>query len=205
MNRNTTMVLAVVFVALLVVTLIARQAQQNKAAASTPTPEFASGQLWPIGADQIADVWLVDIANNRAVALRKDDQGIWKLTAPEARQADQAQAEAAASRFASLYASTTITTATDLTGFGVLSPTYTFGVGLTDGTELKASLGDKTPTGTSYYVLRAGEMNPVVVDSTSIEGLMALLTAPPYYVPTATPPPTVDPNATLIPASPTTP
>jgi hypothetical protein len=201
MNRNTTIVLAVVFVVVLGVTLFARRAQENAPATSTPVSTTGAGQLWTVTAEQIVGVWLVDLTNNRAVALAKSDQGTWSVTAPDARQADQVQAETAASRFTGLYASTTITTATDLTAFGVLSPTYAFGVELADGTQLKAAVGEKTPMGTSYYVLRDGDANVVVVDGFSIDNLVALLDAPPYYVPTPTPTATAEVSGTPTPSA----
>jgi hypothetical protein len=46
-------------------------------------------------------------------------------------------------------------------------------------------VGDKTPTGTAYYLLRQGEGNVVVVSSASIENLTALLDQPPISTPTA--------------------
>ena len=50
-------------------------------------------------------------------------------------------------------------------------------------------MGDKAPTGSGYYVLRDGESNAVVVSTSAIDGLVALLKAPPYAAPTATPSP----------------
>jgi hypothetical protein len=65
------------------------------------------------------------------------------------------------------------------------------GVKLVDGSNVRVSIGDKAPTGSGYYVLRDGESNAVVVSTSAIDGLVALLKAPPYAAPTATPTPTV--------------
>jgi hypothetical protein len=156
-----------------------------------PTPIPGSGPLFSTTAEQITGVWIVDMAANRSVALSKDAQGNWQVTSPTVRPADQTQAQSWASQFANVYVSTVITTATDLTPFGVLSPTYALGVKLVDGSNVRVSIGDKAPTGSGYYVLRDGESNAVVVNTSAMDGLVALLNSPPYAAPTATPTPTV--------------
>jgi hypothetical protein len=93
----------------------------------------------------------------------------------------------AATSLAGLTVATTVTSTTDLRLFGVVSPTYQLQVTLSDGTQRTAAIGDKTPTGTAYYVLRAGETNVVTVASAFVDPLLALLDNPPIIQPTATP------------------
>ena len=76
----------------------------------------------------------------------------------------------------------------------MLSPTYQLQLTLVDGSQLMAAIGDKTPTGTGYYVLPAGAANVVTVNSSSLEFVLALLVSPPIIPPTATP--TVELTAT---------
>src|SRR5690606_26020765 len=123
---------------------------------ATPTAGTAVTYLWTLTADQITGVRVVDEANDRSVAFSKDAAGVWGLTEPASEPADQTAASSAATRFVNLGVSSVITTTTDLAPFGVLDPAYTLHVSLADGTQLEAAVGDKTPIGTGYYVLRSG-------------------------------------------------
>jgi len=205
MNRRTTWILVGLAALLAAYVWYSGRPKGNAAAGtetpSVPTPIPGSGPLFDTTAEQITGMWMVDMAANRSVALSKDAQGNWQVTSPTVRPADQTQAQSWASQFANVYVSTVITTATDLTPFGVLSPTYALGVKLVDGSNVRVSMGDKAPTGSGYYVLRDGESNAVVVNTSAMDGLVALLNLPPYAVPTAPPTPTVDLTATaLVPA-----
>ena len=200
MNRRTTWIL--VGLAALLAAYVWYSGRPNSGAAGgtatpgIPTPIPGSGPLFNTTAEQITGMWVVDMAANRSVALSKDTQGNWQVTSPNARPADPTQAQSWASQFANVYVSTVITTATDLTPFGVLSPTYALGVKLVDGSNVRVSMGDKAPTGSGYYVLRDGESNAVVVNTSAMDGLAALLQSPPYATPTAAPTPTVELTAT---------
>ena len=198
MNRRTTWILVGVALLLGGYVWYSGYSKQKAAAQATPapTPVPGSGMLFQTTADKIGGVWIEDMAANQTVAFSKDAQGNWQVTSPEARPADPVQAAGRAAQFANLFVSTTITETTDLKPFGVFSPTYTLGVTLVDGTELKASVGDKTPTSSGYYVLRSGESNVVVVNTSAIDGLTALLATPPYFVPSATPGPSPTPSPT---------
>jgi hypothetical protein len=121
------------------------------------------------------------------VELVKDGVGIWSLVEPGPQPADQTAATTAASSLANLIINTTLTTTTDLAPFGVLSPTYRLSVNLIDGRVLAAMIGDKAPTGTTFYVLRDGESTIVTVNSTGLDPIIGLLDNPPVVPPTATP------------------
>jgi hypothetical protein len=202
MNRRMTWIL--VGLAALLAAYVWYSGRPNSGAASGtatpgfPTPIPGSGPLFNTTAEQITGVWIVDMAANRSVALSKDAQGNWQVTSPDERPADQTQAQSFASQFANVFVSTVITKSADLTPFGVLSPTYALGVKLVDGSNVRVSIGDKAPTGSGYYVLRDGESNAVVVSTSAIDGLVALLKAPPYAALTATPTPTVALTATAL-------
>jgi uncharacterized protein DUF4340 len=200
MNRRTTLILVGLAALLAVYVWYSGRPGSNAAGTGTPslpTPIPGSGALFKATAEQIAGMSIVDKAGNRSVALSKDAQGNWQVTAPDVRPADPTQAQSWASQFANVFVSTVITQSTDLTPFGVISPTYTAGVKLVDGTNVSVSIGDKVPTGSGYYVLREGEPNVVVVDTSAIDGLVKLLGSPPYFVPTATPSPTGALTATV--------
>ena len=195
MNRRMTWILVGLAALLAAYVWYSGQPRGNAAAGtetpSVPTPIPGSGPLFNTTAEQITGVWIVDMAAHRSVALSKDAQGNWQVTSPDERPADQTQAQSFASQFANVFVSTVITKSADLTPFGVLSPTYALGVKLVDGSNVRVSIGDKAPTGSGYYVLRDGESNAVVVNTSAMDGLVALLNSPPYAAPTATPTPTV--------------
>jgi len=187
MNRNTTIVLVMAFGLLLLYVLLVQRPRDEAAANATPTVSPRPGPVWSFTSDQVAEFGITDLPKNRNVTVAKDAQGVWMVTAPEARRADESQISSKVGQLANLSVSTIITKSADLSPFGVLSPTYTIGVKLADGSQLKAAVGDKTPTGTGYYVLREGETDVLVVNSGSVDSLVGLLDNPPYFVPTPTP------------------
>jgi len=201
MNRKTTLALFVVLILLGAYVVFVQAPKDKVAAEATPTLVGGGGMLWNMPADQILSVRIVDRIKNRSVAFAKSSAnlGVWSVTEPEPATADQNAAASAAASLTNLHFSTTITTATDLNAFGVLSPTYTIEIKLADGSQLKAAVGNKTPTNTGYYVLRGAETNVLVVDSGSLETVLKLLDTPPA-VPTSTP--TATPYPTLPPVAP---
>ena len=162
------------------------QVPKDKAAASATGTPSSVQYLWTLSTDQVTGLRVVDRARGSEVALVKDAGGAWTLTSPAGQVTDQAAAGTAIGGLGTVIVDGTITSTTDLTAFGVLSPTYTIEVTLADGSKLKASVGDKSPTGTDYYVLRDGEANVVTVGSFSIEQLTGLIDRPPVAAPTAT-------------------
>lgn len=189
MNRRLTIGLVVVFAGLLLYVLMVERPGQDGANATATLP--ATTYLWTLTADQITGMRLEDRVGGGVVDLAKDASGAWALNAPGPQPADQAKAAAAISGLTSLAVNSSITTTTDLSGFGVLSPTYQLRVRLLDGRQLTAAIGDKAPTGSTYYVLREGETNVVTVNNFGLDALIALLNDPPVVPPTATvtPPP----------------
>jgi hypothetical protein len=75
----------------------------------------------------------------------------------------------------------------DLAAFGVLSPTYVIEIKLADGKLLKAAIGDKTITGSQYYLLRDGETSVLLASSFSLEPVLKMLDEPPVVKPTEAP------------------
>ena len=201
MNRRTTLVLFVVVVLLGAYVLFVQAPKDKKAAEATPTLVGGGGVVWSMSADQILSVRIVDRVKNRSVSFAKSSAnlGVWSVTEPEPAAADQNAAASAAASFTNLHYSTMITTVTDLSGFGVLTPTYTIELKLADGSALKLAVGSKTPTDIGYYVLRDNETSVLVVDTGTMDTVLKLLDTPPL-VPTPTP--TSTPNPTLPPVAP---
>ena len=186
MNRKLTIALVVVFAALAVYALVIQVPKDNAAANTTATVAPAV-YLWTVRADQINGVHVVDHVSGQGMDLVKDTAGTWSLVRPGPQPAEQSLAASDVSGLMTLAVDGTITTATDLASFGVLSPTLTVEVDLADGTKLKAAVGNKSPTGTDYYVLREGETQVVLLSSSAQGTLASLVTTPPVVPPTATP------------------
>jgi hypothetical protein len=186
-NRNLTLGLVVV-AALLGLYVAFVQLPRNRAADVTPTVRVTE-YLWSLTADQVSGLRLEDRANGRAVELTKDAAGVWSLVEPGPQPAEQGAATSAATSVTNLTINTTLTQTTDLAPFGVLSPTYRLTVTRTDGWILAAAIGDKAPTGTSYYVLRDGEAVLLTVNAFGLDSIIGLLENPPL-------PPTLTPEAT---------
>lgn len=201
MNRKTTVVLFVIVVLLGAYVFFVQSPKDKAAAEATPTLVGGGGVVWSMSADQILEVRIVDTVKNRRVGFVKSSAnlGVWSMTEPEPATADQNAAASAAASFTNLHYSTIITTATDLSGFGVLTPAYTIELKLADGSQLKLAVGNKTPTDIGYYALRDSETSVLVVDTGTMDMVLSLLDTPPL-VPTPTP--TLTPNPTLPPIAP---
>lgn len=202
MNRNLTIGLVIVFVALLLYVLLVQRPAQEAQANATPTPApvvTTSGALWEgVTADQILSVSVTG-PDGTVTFGRASASEAWAVTAPEAQTADQLQAAQNAATVANLRYSNIITTTTDLAPFGVLSPTYQIEVKLADGTSKTLRVGDKTPLNTGYYAVRGTDTNALVVDTSSVEMMAGWVQNPPVFVPTPTPDPSLVPILTPTP------
>lgn len=189
MNRNTTIALSIVFGGLLLYYLLV-QAPKDKAAATSSATPFGGQEtsyVWQTTSDQVSGVRLEDRVNHRSVAFAKDASGGgWVVTEPEASPADPGAVGLATSSLASMPVNATITETTDLGAFGLIGAQYSLEFTLADGQKMKAAIGDKTPTGSGYYLQREGDSQVLVVASYGLDSIIALLKKPPYQ-PTATP------------------
>jgi hypothetical protein len=185
MNRNLTIGLVLVFAVLVVYALVVQVPKDNAAASASQTLP-ATTYLWTLQASQITGVHVTDHTAAKSMDLVLDASGTWSLVNPGPQPADQSLAASDVDGLQTLTTDGTITTATDLAAFGVLSPTLTVEVDLADGTKLKAAVGDKAPTGTDYYALRDGETQVVLLSSAAQGTLTSLLSAPPVVPPTET-------------------
>lgn len=202
MNRNTTIALVVIFAALLVYVLVVQRPADEAAQNATPTAgAVTSGPLWgTLTGDQVLSVRVEDRAQGRSVAFgRAEAAASWGVTEPESKSADQLAAASNVATLATLTYQSQFTPGAGLEAFGVLSPTYVIEIKLVDGRLLRAFVGDKTPTGDSYYVQQEGQAQVSVVSGVSLSAIFSWLDQPPYLQPTATP----TPDVTVTPVEPT--
>ncbi len=185
MNRRTTWIL---LVALAILGALAYYLNTNPDAFSTATPTPTTSAepttLWSLDTANVLSFSVVDNVNKVTFSAAVDANGTWVITQPEPGEADQTQLSSLASSLGALYVNRTITETTDLGEFGLLSPDYTLEVTQIDGSVVKASVGQKNPAGTSYYVLRSGEANAILVSSFSLDTFLGLPAQPPFVVPT---------------------
>lgn len=201
MNRNTTLILVGVFAVLLAYIFLVQQPAENAQTEATPTAApVLSGPVWGgLTADRILGIEVEDRAQARTVAFgRSEAAAAWTVTAPQAQPADQLVAATNAATLANLQYRATVTTTTELSAFGVLSPTYVIRVTVVDGPALVLNVGDRTVTGTDYYVALEGAANAQIVNGFSLDPILGWLDAPPYLPPTATP----EPVGTPVPETP---
>ncbi|MCS6909720.1 MAG: DUF4340 domain-containing protein [Anaerolineales bacterium] len=193
MNRNTTLILLGIFALLLIYVLLTQNAAPGSASAtSTLAPTSAvSGPLWSgVTADQVLRVHVTNRVTNKSVAFGRDSvEASWSVSEPETQPADQLTAANNVATLVNLQYRNLITATTDLSVFGVLSPTHRLEIGLVDGRTLKLVVGDKTVTGMDYYVQREGEATVLVVNSFSLDPILGWVENPPYLPPTSTPEP----------------
>ncbi len=160
MNRNTTLILVGVFAALLLYAVFVQRPADEAKANATPTPGvLTTGSLWgTLTADKILSIQIEDRAGGRRTVFgRTDPAAAWTVSEPAALPADQ-----------------------------LAAASYTIDIAVTDGEPLTLSIGDRTPTGDAYYVVRPGLDQVMVVGAASFTSVFSLLDQPPYLQPTAT-------------------
>lgn len=136
----------------------------------------------------------VESSTGETVELAHDAEQAWTLTLPIEAAADQGLAEAAASQVTTLRVLDQVDLGLEIIGLD--RPTYVITIGFTGGTVHKLEVGSLTPTQSGYYVRVDGE-RLVIVNKTSLDSLLNLVTAPPYAeTPTPSPlPPTATPDS----------
>jgi hypothetical protein len=146
------------------------------------------------------------ISGTKTVSLRKDvTSTTWSLVLPIKADADPYSVPSQADALQNLKASAVLTSATDLSQYGLDKPAMQVMVRATGSTQFKHTLqvGLTTIDGSGYYVKEADKKTVYVVDNTTIEPLRTWLDTPPKAQPTATPlpitvvPPTNTPPQTI--------
>ncbi|MEJ5223492.1 MAG: DUF4340 domain-containing protein [Anaerolineales bacterium] len=155
---------------------------QTPTVTPAPTPAF----LFVNDSTQIVNFSLLD-ASGEYSTLTRGAGGVWMLeTRSYNGNADQGQAEAAASQVAALRILNTLDSTPALADIGLEPPAYTLKV-TTAGGEQTVKIGNATVTGSGYYVLNA-DGTVSIVSKFGIDALLNLLTTPPFaQTPTPSP------------------
>jgi len=198
MNRQTGLIL---LVCILVLGGIAYYLNLNPDVANNPTPTSSvpsaptQTQLWSIDPAQVQALTVFNATTQVTFKAQRDSSGNWMIAQPQSGVADPTLMSTIVNTAVSLTVSQTLDDVGNLADFGLTAPLYAMEVKLKDGQSFKATIGQKTVTGSAYYVLSNGSTTPVLVPSGSLDTLLNLPTTPPLALPT--PEATVDLLPTL--------
>jgi hypothetical protein len=147
--------------------------------------------VWDLDAMQIFGVRVVDNTSGAATALVMDANGNWRLTEPVQAAALREQVVYMVDTLARLPLQRTIAEppAAELSGYGMITPTYTIEVQVSDGRTLRLNVGNKA-IGSAYYAQRGGEQAVILVTDYALEGVTNIIRTPPIAptpVPTGLP------------------
>lgn len=194
--RRSTIVFVLLFIAAAVVYYFINNREEPADISLTLEPEDVVAYLF--SADEgVPSGIRVEAKDGAVVEVARDADNAWALIQPFEAAANSGSVEAAASQITTMRVLDTLP-GVDLDVVGLKDPEYELTVKFTD-VERNASIGVITPTGNGYYVLNQdGEV--VIVSASAVDGLLNLLTNPPYLeTPTPSPTPTETPLPTATP------
>lgn len=171
MIRKQTIILLVVFAALLAVMFYLQQNPLPDPVEATPsvTPQPALLPGWnPEDIIQVS----IQHGQNDALTLAKDVEGSWILE-PGALSVEAGKVEQLRAQITDLLVMAELETGFDAAATGLAQPALTLAVGNTQGQVTVLKIGGKTPIGSGYYI-QVGENAPVVVSTFSVDALLDL-------------------------------
>lgn len=198
MIRKPTWIILLVFLVLLAAVFLWQRSQDQKAAQATPTAAGAAERqnLFDIEGE-IASL-RIERVGDKSIELVRGEDGKWTLVGSPDAPIDSAALDSLADSLASLPLVNTLQNIPEMEALGLNPPSYRILVVLQSGSQLIASVGKATPTGSGYYVL-TGDRGVYVVNQFSLQSILDLVDNPPY-LPTPTPlPAEMTPEATSVP------
>jgi hypothetical protein len=130
------------------------------------------------------------------VRLARQVSGTWQLQAPAQDAADDLAVNNAINRLADLQALRLLEeNPAEPSIYGLNPPSWTFVIGMQDGSEETLLVGDENPTQSGYFMQRGGSPAVYLVSTLDVQDVMDWATTPPL-VPTPTPVPTATAGAT---------
>jgi hypothetical protein len=195
MIRRSTWIMLGAFVLVVAAALVFQRAQERSAAEATPTPGLT--YLFDVQDETLIGLRISDAQEN-SVAVQRDEGGEWTLLEPSGEPADQSRVESAVSQAGTLRILSTLDQTLDLNVIGLDAPSYQISVTLASGRRITALIGSQTPTGSGYYAKVEDGGPQQVVNKSSVDSLLELLTNPPI-APTPSPSPETTPAGTSTP------
>ena len=161
--------------------------EKEKTAAEEATPTLEKTFIFT-KADGMVSSIEVKPAEGETAKIARNAENAWEVTLPIQAEANQGQAEAAATQLTALPISSQIEPGKSPSIFGLDSPAYVITIEFKDGKTRTLEVGDKTPTNSGYYV-RVDKDKMLITDLNGIDALLQLKSFPPYLnTPTALPP-----------------
>jgi hypothetical protein len=177
MIRKSTWIVLLIFAILLAVVLLWQRMQDQKASEATPTAAEAAERQYLFDiAGEVAGLRIEHVGEN-SIELVKDENGQWVLAGSSALDIDSASVEAVVGQLSSLPLVSTLQNIPQLQDLGLEPPAYRILVIQKDGTQLVASVGNATPTGSGYYVL-AGDRRVYIANEVSLQAILDLVDKP---------------------------
>ena len=191
MIRRSTWIVLVLFVVVIGAAVLVEKTpyfQPKPTPTSTTAPSLYSGS--PVAFTLVQ-------SDGHTTSVKLQDNKTWVAVQPPSVPVDQGQMSELISEIQGIAILTTLPTPPPADGSGLGSPTDT--ITITDASNQQHTLkvGVKTPTSSGYYV-QLDQNNPVIVDTTTIDGIIQILSGV-----GATPTPTASPTAN--PLTPTVP
>lgn len=150
---------------------------------ATPTPPAGQATVLDLNSQDVTKIEVE--VQGQHTTLERGSDNVWRLTAPQAGEADNTTVDSAASRLAKLIATRKIDGAA-LGDYGLSNPTTKLRLTTRDGAVNELQIGAQTPDKSSYYVKKADADTVYVVSSFTIGDVTTWATTPPKPRPTAT-------------------
>jgi hypothetical protein len=185
--RNT-IILLVVFGALLAYFLLLEKDRNPSESTGTPTPTPTN--LFTFASSDVVELDLTDGTTKTTVLKRDNDAAPWKIVAPIADNGDSVTINGVVQPMSSLSASRSFTDSAstgDLATFGLAQPKLTITAKLKDGKNYSLRIGDKTPDSSNAYVQKPDDKTIYLINATLVDGASGMLDKPPVAPPTPTP------------------
>jgi hypothetical protein len=194
MIRRSTWIILFVFIVLLGSLLVYQRVKENKPVEDASDILSNIGTLEPVKllfpvpeGEVILGLHLEDTAGNVLDIKRQDESQDWKLD-DSTGEVDQEAINRVINQLTSMNIDSALDPGTDKQVLGLEIPAYTLSLLVSNGGSFILYIGDVTITKTSYYARMAGDP-PIVINKSSLDSAIKLLTTPPL-LDTPTPEPT---------------
>lgn len=195
-KRSTWIVLAI-FLVLLAVALLLPRLQKGREAEQTPTATATPESLFDVTDLVVLEINITGPDNQSLVLRRETAADEWKVVGFPPEDTDVFAAGSVAGQIFALRIQRRLENVPPLSQMGLIMPPYMITLKQEDGRLLVLKIGDRTPTGSGYYV-QLGSADPVVVSKVDLDSILSSLENPPL-LPTPTPQATSTPDLTLTP------
>jgi hypothetical protein len=203
MIRRSTWIVLLVFAVLLAVVFFWQRSQDQKSSEATPTAAEATERQYLFDiAGEVASL-RIEHVGDKTIELVKDENGQWIQAGSPTSAIDSASVDAVMGQLSTLPLVSTLQNIPQLQDLGLEPPSYRILVIQKDGTQLVASVGNPTPTGSGYYVL-AGDRRVYIANEFGLQAILDLVDKPlptPYPQPAGEMPAVEEavPGATSVP------